>query len=153
MRRRKYFSARKCANRPPQADGAFAQRAASTLSENPAGVFRQSQRPGPYRSGALFRGQEEQKGLRLLSSCGMLTAELCEDGGKLSALGGRLSFYLREGAGLLVSRPLSKGRGWVHGAIGPPAVRRYGVPGAHDRDRGHRPRAKQQKEVTARPES
>ena len=42
VRRRKYFSARKCANRPPQADGAFAQRAASTLSENPAGVFRQS---------------------------------------------------------------------------------------------------------------
>ena len=43
VRRRKYFSARKCANRPPQADGAFAQRAASPLSENPAGVFRQSQ--------------------------------------------------------------------------------------------------------------
>ena len=42
VRRRKYFSAHKCANRPPQADGAFAQGAASTLSENPAGVFRQS---------------------------------------------------------------------------------------------------------------
>ena len=35
VRRRKYFSAHKCANRPPQADGAFAQRAASTLSKNP----------------------------------------------------------------------------------------------------------------------
>ena len=62
VRQGKYFSARKCASCPSQTDSECAQRAASPLSESPAGVFRQPQRAGPSWSGPFWRSWDAVSG-------------------------------------------------------------------------------------------